>query len=110
MQAHKEVGAAVEKLLPKDLNPKIREQIEAATKPPGSPPLPADQRKVAPDSTAKSDRQYVAEGAFSGEGSDRLDSPLAAASPTKAAGTALLLQTDACQYSLTPPMCTREFG
>ena len=98
MQAHKEVGAAVEKLLPKDLNPKIREQIGAAVKPPGSPPLPADQSRVAPDSAAKSDPERIAEGASSGAGANRLDTSLAAASPTKAAGTALLLQRDACRY------------
>lgn len=43
MQVHNKVGAAAEKLLPRSLNPKIRQQIDEAIK-------PAEQGSEAPSS------------------------------------------------------------
>jgi hypothetical protein len=80
---HGKLGAAVEKLLPKDLNPKIKEQIEAATKPPGSPPLPADERRAAAKSAAES-AQGSAAGGLPADSEGRYAAPqgyAAAASP-----------------------------
>ena len=42
LQLHGEAGPAVEKLLPRTLNPKIKEQLEAAMKPPKSLPCPSE--------------------------------------------------------------------
>ena len=44
-QAYNKVGPAVEKLLPRDINPKIKEQIDAAIKPAGSPHVPAAAKR-----------------------------------------------------------------
>jgi hypothetical protein len=86
LQAHGKVGAAVDKLLPKDLNSKIREQIEAATKPPGSPPLPGDNQKAAPDLTADSAHGSAA-GGTSPDAEGRFAASAAASPTTKAEGT-----------------------
>ena len=45
---HEKVGAAAERLLPKDMNGKIKEQIQAAIQPPQSPPVPAKQNRPDP--------------------------------------------------------------
>ena len=46
LQLHGKAGPAVEKLLPRSLNPKIKEQLETAMNPAESPPNPAQSASI----------------------------------------------------------------